>query len=324
MSNRSLIPDGAAHYDVFGRRIAIACSSDTLDAFVQDRWQPFLCDPTSTGDTADVIFCVNAGTSSRLHEWQFFNNGHLLVIADDRRLITGSFSRRPWQIYIEAFDRSDEDTYYYLLEPLLLMVLARLNLVHWHSAAVSLNGAGILLAGVSGSGKSTTTLNFLQAGYAFVADDEVFLEQREDGVTALGVDSSLYATDATLAMFPRLEHLKTMPQVRRGQGMKRCVPVRDLYPGPGPEREAPVVRVVLFPTVSTLERTELSPLSAGEAMRRFLSHKPKEYPTLVTDAPASQRRLDTYTALATTARCFDVALGRDASTLSSSIQEYLR
>jgi hypothetical protein len=69
--------------------------------------------------------------------------------------------------------------------------------------------------------------------------------------------------------------------------------------------------VVLFPTISETGRTELRPLSAREAVRRFLSHKPKEYPALVIDGPSSQRRLDTYATLAAGARCFEVSVGTD-------------
>jgi hypothetical protein len=318
----------AAHYDLFGRRITVICDAgvESVGPFIAQRWKDFQTTaaepPAQSG--AHVVFHLHEGTAGRLREWQFFNNGRLLVIADDRRLITGAFDRPPWQIHIEASGRTVEETYYYLFEPLLLMTLARLNLVHWHSAAVRLNGGAVLLAGPSGSGKSTTTLTFLESGYTFVADDEIFLEHGPAGIASLGVDHDLYATDDTLAMFPRLDHLKSAPLVRRGHGLKRRVPVRDVYGTLPDEAAPPLVRVVLFPHVSASGRTDLQPISAGEAVRRFMAHKPKEYPTFVTDEPAAQRRLDTYAALAHTARCFDVNLGRDAASLPERVRAHVQ
>lgn len=317
-----LVPAAAAHLDLHGRRIAVATDRPDLDALVREQWGRYVIAGAAPHAGLDAVFHVADGGHARVREWQFFNNGQILVIADDRRLITASFHQRPWQVHIQTFGQTDRDAYYYLLEPILLMVLARLNLLHWHSAAVALDHAGVLIVGVSGSGKSTTTLNLLRAGFAFVADDEVFLERRDAGVAAIGIDTSLYATDRTLAMYPELADLQSAPQVPRGQGLKRQVPVRDRYRGHA--GDPPTVRAVLFPTVVPDAPTALQPIGAADVVRRFLTHTPKEYPTLVTDAAAAQARLDTFAALATGARGFEVTLGRDADRLPDLVKAYLR
>ncbi|MGE3519726.1 MAG: hypothetical protein AB7J63_12315 [Vicinamibacterales bacterium] len=333
----------STQYDLFARHVSVVCDprAEQLGAFIEARWQRFVrVAPLAAGPgdaTAgpgerpldpDLVFHLHERSGSRLREWQFFSNDRVLVIADDRRLITGYFHRRPWHVHIEACDQTVDDVYYYMFEPLLLMTLARLGLVHWHSGAVSLDGAAVLLAGPSGSGKSTTTLRFLESGFAFVADDEIFLEHRADGIAALGVDGDIHVTDNTLAMFPRLDHLKSAPLVQRGHGLKRSVPVSRLYAAPAtcaaPAATAPLARVVLFPTVCDEGQTRLERLPSAEAVRRFLSHRPKEYPTLVTDGPSAQRRLDTYVELARTVKCFDVRLGRDAASLPRQIEAYLQ
>jgi hypothetical protein len=291
--------------------------------FIRAQWKSFLVQEGDASLSADAVFSLSAANDTSIREWQFFNNGRLLVIADDHRLITGSFYRQPWQVFIHAVGQSDEDTYYYLFEPVLLMALARLNLLHWHSAAVSVNGKAVLLVGPSGSGKSTTTLRFLDAGYGLIADDEIFLESGAEGVVAFGADEDLYVTDQTLAMFPALDRLKTSPLVRRGHGDKRRVPIQQLFPGAGRDRAA-VVRAVLFPTVRAGLETELRALSTPDAMRRFMTHQPKEYPTLVTDAEAAQRRLDIYAALAESARSFEVSLGEHAENLPETMRACLQ
>lgn len=62
------------------------------------------------------------------------------------------------------------------------LVLPRHGLVHVHGAAVrDPEGAGWLLAGAGGSGKSTSTLALVRSGWSFAADDSVFTEQGARG-----------------------------------------------------------------------------------------------------------------------------------------------
>jgi hypothetical protein len=89
------------------------------------------------------------------------------------------------------------------------------TLLHWaltgesrllvHAAAVGRAGCGVLIAGASGSGKSTTAAACLEAGMECAGDDYVLLEVSEDavahplyGTVKLGADS--------LALLPGLPH----------------------------------------------------------------------------------------------------------------------
>ncbi|MHA1114324.1 MAG: HPr kinase/phosphorylase, partial [Alphaproteobacteria bacterium] len=53
-----------------------------------------------------------------------------------------------------------------------------------HATCVSLWGAGILLRGPSGSGKSDLALRLIDGGAVLVADDQVSLELRDGGLFA--------------------------------------------------------------------------------------------------------------------------------------------
>ena len=166
-----------AHYDVFGRKLAVSTSSCALAERIACAWRPFHRAPDGAFDPHASMSISNVSGVSPLREWQFFNNSQILFIGDDRRLVTGCFYEHPWQVDIQAFGWNDDDAYYYVVEPLLLMILMRLGLTPWHSAAVCREGAAVLIAGPSGSGKSTTALNLLHAGFTFLADDDVFLER---------------------------------------------------------------------------------------------------------------------------------------------------
>ena len=53
-----------------------------------------------------------------------------------------------------------------------------------HGACVDLSGAGVLLRGPSGSGKSDLALRLIDGGASLVADDRVDLEVRDGNLAA--------------------------------------------------------------------------------------------------------------------------------------------
>ncbi|MGB0652397.1 MAG: hypothetical protein ACPGQL_04280 [Thermoplasmatota archaeon] len=64
------------------------------------------------------------------------------------------------------------------------VVLMQRGVLPLHAAAVVKDGRALLLAGISGAGKSTTTWRLTQEGFASMADDVVALDVGSDGVTA--------------------------------------------------------------------------------------------------------------------------------------------
>ena len=86
-----------------------------------------------------------------------------------------------------------------------------------HASCVSLGGAGLLLLGVSGAGKSSMALRLMERGWSLVSDDQVEVEAR-DGLWAsppaglagqlevrgIGIFRALPYTSARLAAVARL------------------------------------------------------------------------------------------------------------------------
>ncbi|MGH7154696.1 MAG: HPr kinase/phosphorylase, partial [Acetobacteraceae bacterium] len=94
-----------------------------------------------------------------------------------------------------------------------------------HATCVSRDGAGVLLVGAPGSGKSDLALRLLSRGFALVADDRVDVE---DGmaqappelaglleVRGLGIVRLPYAAEARLALVAELEQPARLPQPAR-------------------------------------------------------------------------------------------------------------
>ena len=312
-----------ARFDFFGRTISVETDDPTLERRIADTLAVFR--GSTVAEPCAAFHIVQRDAESPIEAGQQFNDGSLLVIADRHKLITASLAAPPWQIYIEAFRRSDEYTYYYLFDPLLLMVLKRHGLVHWHGAAVHLGGTDVLIAGEGGAGKSTTTLALLLHGAAFVADDELFLEVAPDGVRARGAERWLHCTDETarLAGLAELEHL---PLVPRGRRVKRRLDPSQL-PGAARSRRASAsqpIGAVLFPRVAADVATALQPLTAADAMRRLLLQRPKEHPAVLPDPASLQQQFAACAGVAAAARCFEAVLGRDLARLPELIERGLR
>ena len=53
-----------------------------------------------------------------------------------------------------------------------------------HASAVSCHGCGVLIMGRSGSGKSSLAADLIVSGARLIADDQVMLESRDEGIFA--------------------------------------------------------------------------------------------------------------------------------------------
>jgi hypothetical protein len=89
------------------------------------------------------------------------------------------------------------------------------TILHWwmaghgrqllHSAAVALSPGGVLITGKSGSGKSTTALSCLEAGYEYIGDDYVIVRG--------GLDPYAYSMYNTVKLVP--ERLESFPHLAK-------------------------------------------------------------------------------------------------------------
>lgn len=74
-----------------------------------------------------------------------------------------------------------------------------------HAGFIHRNGDGILLGGPGGSGKSTTSLLCMGAGWDYLADDYVALESRGEGFVGHGLYCSTHLEPEHLRRFAHLE-----------------------------------------------------------------------------------------------------------------------
>jgi hypothetical protein len=98
--------------------------------------------------------------------------------------------------------------------PLIKTFLQHRGITMLHAGAVALNESGLLLIGRGGSGKSTTSLLCLEAGWDFLADDYcAFFEQT---VYSLYSSAKIHLKDAARVNFL---HLRQNPDPEKGYTM---------------------------------------------------------------------------------------------------------
>lgn len=136
-----------------------------------------------------------------------------------------------------------------------------------HAGAVGRGGAGVLLGGRGGSGKSTTSLLCLEAGFDYASDDYVLVDAGGDGRAPFA--HSLYATG------------KVLPEGLRR--LRALGPVFDLPPVASDAQEGKAIAwlhghtdrlsrgfrlvALLMPQVTGRPETRVVPMTGGMALR---------------------------------------------------------
>lgn len=198
-----------------------------------------------------------------------------------------------------------------LLTIALLELLKRRGRYSLHAAAMaSTDGTVTLLAGGSGAGKTTLALALLRHGWAFLADDTVFLGAGEPGPTVLGFADEVDVGGGTADLLPGLDDLlagHTVP----GRD-KRQLRVEEAF-GATPVPEARPTALV-FPAVGGDDRSRLEPLAPDEALVELAPN------VLLTEPASSQAHLDALAALVRTTPCWRLETGRDFGRLAGMLR----
>lgn len=298
-------------FRIAGIDVHVECDDPGFRALVNEHWGAFAVE-VSQRRKPHATFRID-GTRSpalkRLKRWAGFSNDHVILLTDGQRyLLTGYCYDRPWQFDVRRMPEWKADfVYYYVFEPVLLDVLKRHGVLAWHCAAVERDGCAILVPGVSGSGKSTTTLNLLACGYRFLADDSAFLRIKGRALEVLGLDTSVHVTPQTLRLLPEWQE-SISGRHKKGRRWKFRI---DLAGQRSKRRVPAVAKYLLLPQITDSSRTRLEKLSSADALVACLQQIPKEFPSAVLGPAAAEAQFEIYSKLATSATTYRVHLGSD-------------
>jgi hypothetical protein len=168
------------------------------------------------------------------------------------------------------------------LIPITLGILgAAIGLVPVHCACLEMDGAGLLIAGVSGTGKSTLSVTLSKAGFNYVSDDWTYISRRHDGLVAHG-------TSAPVKLLPdAVEHFRSL----MGRSLQRSMNGELAYEldiaeafGARVERGC-VPRWLVFLERSRGAGSVFTPMSSAEA-RRYVNSSVERLPSRLFEAVA--------------------------------------
>lgn len=133
-----------------------------------------------------------------------------------------------------------------------------------HTGLVSKNGQGVLLAGLSGAGKSTSAITCLCAGFSYLSDDLVGLQILPDG-SCLGhsIYNSTFLEPGQLTHFPSL-----MPHALRSKYSyedKLLVLLSQVFESK--LERVTTIRAVALPRIVNSRNSGIRRASKGEALR---------------------------------------------------------
>ncbi len=183
-----------------------------------------------------------------------------------------------------------------------------------HASLVSRDGQGVLFAGWSGSGKSTSSLACLQDGFDYLSEDFVGLQKLPDGsFVGYSLYNSAFVETSHLARFPTLT-----PYVRKAQfpsEKKSLVLLSQVFP----ERlkGSVPIRLLVLPRVTDLPESQIRPAAKGQAL---LTLGPS---TLLSVPGLGTRRLDTLARLVEQVPCYWLDLGRELKSIPHCMEELL-
>jgi hypothetical protein len=302
-------------FDVHGVEIEVRADHPTIVSALLSRLEPFVVGSTARDDSPVTFDIHRARASDRsrassegrivyesgLGEVTFIDADERLVIDCERVHVDADLASRVVDI---AYASASADELSLAAHPLftlpLLEIMKREGRYSLHAACVADERGGILLAGESGSGKSTTAVALATAGMTFLADDMVFLDTATEPVTVLGFPDELDLTDATVRAFPALAHLDGAPTW--GLRPKHQVPAGELGADVGLRCHP---RVLLFPTLGSTDETALELMPAGQALIELAPN------VLLTEPSSTQRHLDALGALVRGLPTYRLVLGRD-------------
>jgi hypothetical protein len=187
----------------YGFRLDLATNSSDVVEAAEESWGMY--EPEFDGAPLTARVLVQPGTELSpppVHRSQ----GHLCSIIGSRdNYAVADLDALFAYAWVTETTAADHAWFrWFFLDGMVSSTLAQRHAVPMHAACVEKNGAGILLWGASGMGKSTLSYACARAGWTFVADDATMLAQNSDNCLVIGKPHQARLRDDAPRLFPEL------------------------------------------------------------------------------------------------------------------------
>jgi hypothetical protein len=231
-------------------------------------------------------------------------NGEALFLELDGSLVViGTTGERD----IEVWVRKQYDLSSWILSQLISQAIAaamrRCGLFLLHGAGVRPphQDKAILIAGNSGTGKSTITFQLASCGWGYLSDDVLLFNELDRGIEVRGLRRFFALTADTMAA---VQFLPTSELTGMGQSKRRIAP-EDLFPSGQIQSATP--GAVIFPRITDDAGSKIQRLTIYESMKALLRLDPWS----CYDKPTARDHLNFFGRLARETVAFELQAGKD-------------
>lgn len=193
---------------------------------------------------------------------------------------------------------------FYLITFSLVILLRYRGWFALHTAALALDGRGLLLVAESDSGKSTATLNLVRQGWRYLSDDTVLLRAANEGVHAFSFRRNFCVDPDATAHFPELDGPDWPASL--SDASKWQIDMERLYPGQFAPTCMP--RALVLPEIADAPTSRVEPVDAKVALARLIDQGAL---FLTPDPALANRHLEVFRRLIRQTRAVRLRAGRD-------------
>jgi len=197
----------------------------------------------------------------------------------------------------------------------LIHLLSRFRLYDLHAAGFIRDGAGCLLLGESGSGKSSMTLSMVRHGWHYTSDDAILLKSSADGVEALSFRKKFFLDPVLIHHYPEIApYLEGPTNEKRG---KRFLDLDLVYP----DRFYPdfLPNVLIYTSIVSQPESMLTPIDQTSSLIKLM----KQSASLFFNREAVKAHLDVLKQLVIQTDSYELLAGRDLYEEPEKISELL-
>ncbi len=203
--------------------------------------------------------CVHKGYTASYYKWKdrwFFD------ISDTGRMVIDTVNKsvNAW-CFVSALKGKSyrfQDFMYPLFE-----LLRTEKTYLYHAASLCIDDSGLMLAGKSGRGKSTLSLDLFSKGFGFMSDDRCFLEKSKKGF-------DLFGFIEPVRLFPRnVSHIPCLRGIPDSHDDDKVeIDIRDYCSGGFVENCS--LNAILFPYWEPSSQSSLKAVSQAKALLELL------------------------------------------------------